>query len=114
MRLGVILPSTTPDGSAFTGETLIAQARTTERVGFTSLWCFDAIGLDDAQRMRLFEEALPVSAAPLERRSGRRRQSQPLASYARRLLSACNVLLTSGSMILCCITGVLQKGISSP
>jgi len=44
MRLGVILPSTTPDGSLFTGETLIAPARTIERMGFTSLWCFDAIG----------------------------------------------------------------------
>jgi len=44
MRLGVILASTTPDGSPFTGETLIAQARAIERVGFTSLWCFDAIG----------------------------------------------------------------------
>ena len=44
MRLGVILPSTTPDGSAFTGKTLITQAQTIERLGFASLWCFDAIG----------------------------------------------------------------------
>lgn len=44
MRLGVILPSTNPDGSAFTGATLITYARTIERVGFESLWCFDAIG----------------------------------------------------------------------
>lgn len=44
MRLGVMLPSTTPGGSTCTGETLVTQARTIERLGFTSLWCFDAIG----------------------------------------------------------------------
>jgi alkanesulfonate monooxygenase SsuD/methylene tetrahydromethanopterin reductase-like flavin-dependent oxidoreductase (luciferase family) len=44
MRLGVIVPHTSPDGSPLTGEALIADARTVERVGFDSLWCFDAIG----------------------------------------------------------------------
>ena len=44
MRLGAMLPMTSPDGSALTGEALIAGARTVERVGFDSLWCFDSIG----------------------------------------------------------------------
>jgi alkanesulfonate monooxygenase SsuD/methylene tetrahydromethanopterin reductase-like flavin-dependent oxidoreductase (luciferase family) len=44
MKLGVILPFTNPDGSDPTGHTLANAARTIERIGFDSLWCFDAIG----------------------------------------------------------------------
>ena len=44
MRLGVIMPRTSPDGSALTGEALIGGARMIEQAGFDSLWCFDAIG----------------------------------------------------------------------
>src|SRR5262245_17829680 len=44
MRLGMIMPRTSPDGGALTGEALIAGARMVERAGFDSLWCFDAIG----------------------------------------------------------------------
>ena len=44
MRLGVNLPMTAPDGSALTGDALIAGARLIERAGFDALWCFDAIG----------------------------------------------------------------------
>jgi alkanesulfonate monooxygenase SsuD/methylene tetrahydromethanopterin reductase-like flavin-dependent oxidoreductase (luciferase family) len=40
MRLGV----TIPDGSALTGDALIAFARLAESIGFDSVWCFDAIG----------------------------------------------------------------------
>jgi alkanesulfonate monooxygenase SsuD/methylene tetrahydromethanopterin reductase-like flavin-dependent oxidoreductase (luciferase family) len=44
MRLGVIMPRTTPDGGALTGDALTAGARMVETAGFDSLWCFDAIG----------------------------------------------------------------------
>lgn len=44
MRLGVIMPHRSPDGSPLTGEALIAGARMIERLEFDSLWCFDAIG----------------------------------------------------------------------
>jgi alkanesulfonate monooxygenase SsuD/methylene tetrahydromethanopterin reductase-like flavin-dependent oxidoreductase (luciferase family) len=44
MRLGVIMPRMNPDGSPLTGEALIAGMLLAERVGFDSLWCFDAIG----------------------------------------------------------------------
>ena len=44
MRLGTTLPSSRPDGSALTGEALIAGARLVEQTGFDSAWCFDAIG----------------------------------------------------------------------
>jgi alkanesulfonate monooxygenase SsuD/methylene tetrahydromethanopterin reductase-like flavin-dependent oxidoreductase (luciferase family) len=44
MRLGLTMPRTGPDGGALSRETLIADARLIERLGFDSLWCFDAIG----------------------------------------------------------------------
>src|SRR5260370_27060740 len=44
MRLGVALPTATPDGGSPTGPALIAGARAVERAGFDSLWCFDSIG----------------------------------------------------------------------
>jgi len=44
MRLGLTMPRTGPDGAALSRETLIADARLIERLGFDSLWCFDAIG----------------------------------------------------------------------
>src|SRR5919201_3547810 len=44
MRLGLALPTTTPDGRPLTGAALITGARAIERAGFDSLWCFDSIG----------------------------------------------------------------------
>jgi alkanesulfonate monooxygenase SsuD/methylene tetrahydromethanopterin reductase-like flavin-dependent oxidoreductase (luciferase family) len=44
MRLGVTIPHTAIDGTSLTGETLTTTARVVERLGFDSLWCFDAIG----------------------------------------------------------------------
>ena len=44
MRLGVTIPLACADGSPLTGAALTAGARLIERVGFDSLWCFDAIG----------------------------------------------------------------------
>jgi alkanesulfonate monooxygenase SsuD/methylene tetrahydromethanopterin reductase-like flavin-dependent oxidoreductase (luciferase family) len=44
MRLGIALPSSSPDGGPLTGAALIAAARAVERAGFDSLWCFDSIG----------------------------------------------------------------------
>lgn len=44
MRLGVIMPHASPDGSPLTGEALVGGAQLIERAGFDSLWCFDAIG----------------------------------------------------------------------
>lgn len=44
MRLGIALTTLSPDGNALTGEAMIATARLIERVGFDSLWSFDAIG----------------------------------------------------------------------
>jgi alkanesulfonate monooxygenase SsuD/methylene tetrahydromethanopterin reductase-like flavin-dependent oxidoreductase (luciferase family) len=44
MRLGVTMPLSNTDGSSLTGAALIAGARLVERLGFDSLWCFDAIG----------------------------------------------------------------------
>jgi alkanesulfonate monooxygenase SsuD/methylene tetrahydromethanopterin reductase-like flavin-dependent oxidoreductase (luciferase family) len=44
MRLGVTLPHTLLDGTALTRDTLVSTARLVERLGFDSLWCFDAIG----------------------------------------------------------------------
>ncbi len=44
MRLGVTMPLSSTDGSPLTGAALIAGARLVERLGFDSLWCFDAIG----------------------------------------------------------------------
>ena len=44
MRLGVTILRTCPDGSPLTGAALITGARVVERLGFDSLWAFDAIG----------------------------------------------------------------------
>jgi alkanesulfonate monooxygenase SsuD/methylene tetrahydromethanopterin reductase-like flavin-dependent oxidoreductase (luciferase family) len=44
MRLGVTQASSRFDGSALTGDALIAGARLVEQIGFDSLWSFDAIG----------------------------------------------------------------------
>ena len=44
MRLGTTLPSSRADGSALTGDALMAGARLIEQTGFDSAWCFDAIG----------------------------------------------------------------------
>jgi alkanesulfonate monooxygenase SsuD/methylene tetrahydromethanopterin reductase-like flavin-dependent oxidoreductase (luciferase family) len=44
MRVGVTILRTCPDGSPLTGDALITGARLVERLGFESLWCFDAIG----------------------------------------------------------------------
>ena len=44
MRIGVTMPRTAPDGQPLTGEGLVACARLVERLGFDSLWAFDAIG----------------------------------------------------------------------
>ena len=44
MRLGVTIPRTSLDGGPLTSEALITGARLVERLGFDSLWCFDAIG----------------------------------------------------------------------
>jgi alkanesulfonate monooxygenase SsuD/methylene tetrahydromethanopterin reductase-like flavin-dependent oxidoreductase (luciferase family) len=44
MRLGVNMARLCPDGSPLTGQALIAGARQIERMGFDSLWYFDAIG----------------------------------------------------------------------
>jgi alkanesulfonate monooxygenase SsuD/methylene tetrahydromethanopterin reductase-like flavin-dependent oxidoreductase (luciferase family) len=44
MRLGIALPALSSDGSPLTGAAFISGARLIERVGFDSLWCFDAIG----------------------------------------------------------------------
>jgi alkanesulfonate monooxygenase SsuD/methylene tetrahydromethanopterin reductase-like flavin-dependent oxidoreductase (luciferase family) len=44
VRLGLALPTTTPDGRPLTGGALIVGARAVERAGFDSLWCFDSIG----------------------------------------------------------------------
>ena len=65
MRLGIGLPTTCPDGSALTGEALIAAAQLIERVGFDSLWCFDTIGRDAIVPDPLI--ALAVAAAVTER-----------------------------------------------
>jgi alkanesulfonate monooxygenase SsuD/methylene tetrahydromethanopterin reductase-like flavin-dependent oxidoreductase (luciferase family) len=43
MRLGVAVATLSPDGSPLTGETLVASARAAERVGFDSVWFFDAM-----------------------------------------------------------------------
>ena len=64
MRLGIGLPTTCPDGSALTGEALIAAAQLIERVGFDSLWCFDTIGRDAIVPDPLI--ALAVAAAVTE------------------------------------------------
>ena len=44
MRLGVNLASVHPDGAPFTGATLLESVRRAERLGFDSVWFFDAIG----------------------------------------------------------------------
>ena len=44
MRLGVTMPRTAADGSPLTGDTFVNGVRLVERVGFDSLWAFDAIG----------------------------------------------------------------------
>jgi alkanesulfonate monooxygenase SsuD/methylene tetrahydromethanopterin reductase-like flavin-dependent oxidoreductase (luciferase family) len=44
MRLGLTMARACPDGSPLTGQALIGAARLVERLGFQSLWCFDAIG----------------------------------------------------------------------
>jgi len=44
VRLGLTMPRTGPDGGALSRASLIADARLIERLGFDSLWCFDAIG----------------------------------------------------------------------
>jgi alkanesulfonate monooxygenase SsuD/methylene tetrahydromethanopterin reductase-like flavin-dependent oxidoreductase (luciferase family) len=44
MRLGVTMPRTASDGSPLTGSAFTDGARLVERVGFDSLWAFDAIG----------------------------------------------------------------------
>ena len=43
MRLGVGVATLSPDGSPLTGEALVGSARTAERLGFDSLWFFDAM-----------------------------------------------------------------------
>jgi alkanesulfonate monooxygenase SsuD/methylene tetrahydromethanopterin reductase-like flavin-dependent oxidoreductase (luciferase family) len=43
MRLGVAVATVGPDGSPLTGEALIGSARLAERLGFESLWFFDAM-----------------------------------------------------------------------
>ncbi len=44
MRLGLALPFLQPDGNGPSGSSLADSARLIERLGFDSLWCFDAIG----------------------------------------------------------------------
>ena len=44
MRLGVNLASAHPDGAPFTGAALLESVRRAERLGFDSVWFFDAIG----------------------------------------------------------------------
>ena len=43
MRLGVGVATINPDGSPLTGDVLVGSARTAERLGFDSLWFFDAM-----------------------------------------------------------------------
>jgi alkanesulfonate monooxygenase SsuD/methylene tetrahydromethanopterin reductase-like flavin-dependent oxidoreductase (luciferase family) len=43
VRLGVGVATLSPDGSPLTGEALVGSARTAERLGFDSLWFFDAM-----------------------------------------------------------------------
>ena len=43
MRLGVGVATMSPDGSPLTGDVLVGSARTAERIGFDSLWFFDAM-----------------------------------------------------------------------
>ena len=44
MRLGVTMPLTSPDGSAPAADTIATSAKLLERLGFDSMWAFDAIG----------------------------------------------------------------------
>ena len=44
MRLGLALPTVTPDGAPLAADSIAASARAIERAGFDSLWCFDSIG----------------------------------------------------------------------
>jgi alkanesulfonate monooxygenase SsuD/methylene tetrahydromethanopterin reductase-like flavin-dependent oxidoreductase (luciferase family) len=43
MRLGTVVATTGPAGSPLTGDALAGRARAAERIGFDSLWFFDAI-----------------------------------------------------------------------
>ena len=43
MRLGVTMPHTLPGGAPLAPDTFATTARLVERLGFASLWCFDAI-----------------------------------------------------------------------
>jgi alkanesulfonate monooxygenase SsuD/methylene tetrahydromethanopterin reductase-like flavin-dependent oxidoreductase (luciferase family) len=43
VRLGVAVATVSPDGSPLTGEALVGSARLGERLGFDSLWFFDAM-----------------------------------------------------------------------
>jgi alkanesulfonate monooxygenase SsuD/methylene tetrahydromethanopterin reductase-like flavin-dependent oxidoreductase (luciferase family) len=43
VRLGVVVATTSPDGSPLTGDALVGAARVAERIGFDSLWFFDAM-----------------------------------------------------------------------
>ncbi|MGH7350477.1 MAG: LLM class flavin-dependent oxidoreductase [Candidatus Rokuibacteriota bacterium] len=43
MRLGVGVATLNPDGSPLTGDTLVRGARLAERLGFDSVWFFDAL-----------------------------------------------------------------------
>lgn len=43
MRLGVVVATMSPDGSPLTGDVLVGAARVAERIGFDSLWFFDAM-----------------------------------------------------------------------
>ena len=67
MRLGLTMPRTGSGGEALSRETLIADARLIERLGFDSLWCFDAIGRGFILPDPLI--ALSVAAAVTERLS---------------------------------------------
>src|SRR5258705_10504602 len=43
MRLGIGAATMSPDGTPVTGDALVGSARTAERLGFDSLWFFDAM-----------------------------------------------------------------------
>lgn len=65
MRLGIALPTLSPDGSPLTGNALVSAARMIEDAGFDSLWCFDAIGRGTLLPDPLI--ALSVAAAVTQR-----------------------------------------------
>lgn len=65
MRLGIALPTLSPDGGPLTGEALVNAARLIENAGFESVWCFDAIGRGTILPDPLI--ALSVAAAVTQR-----------------------------------------------